>query len=201
MSDRRSKLVPALPPRAPSARYRITRYIGAAWLHLSGWRLVGEFPDVPKAVVIAAPHSSNWDGLHGMAMKQVLGLDVHFLAKRQLFWWPLGSLLRSLGAIPLDRGAASDLVVQTTQQFAEREQFWLGIAPEGTRKPVQRWKTGFWRIAKAANVPIIPAYFHYPDKCIGIGPPLMPSEDMHADIARLRAFYTPWRGARGKSAV
>lgn len=192
----------ALPPQAPRVHAPISRRLGALWLRLAGWRLVGEFPDVPKAVVIAAPHSSNMDGLHGLAMKQVLGLDVHFLAKRQLFWWPLGPILRQLGAIPIDRGnSGAGLIDSAVTQFAEKEKFWLGVAPEGTRKVVPRWKTGFWRIAKAANVPIVPAYFHYPTKQIGVGPPLWPSDDMDADIATLRAFYQPWLGAGGKSAV
>lgn len=193
--------VPSLPPNVPRVRTGLSRRLGALWLRLTGWRLTGEFPNVAKAVVIVAPHSSNLDGFHGLAMKQVMGLDIAFLAKRQLFWWPLGPILRHLGALPINRGAATDLVEQAAAEFARRERFWLGLAPEGTRKTVPRWKSGFWRIAKAAGVPIIPAYFHYPEKCIGVGPLLWPSDDMDADIARLRAFYTPWRGANGKRAV
>lgn len=193
---------PPLPPQAPRVRAPISGRLGAWWLRLSGWRMVDAFPDVPKAVLIAAPHSSNMDALHGLAVKQVLGLDARFLAKRQLFWWPLGSILRHFGIIPIDRGSGgSALIESAVQRFAENEKFWLGVAPEGTRKVVPRWKTGFWRIAKAAGVPIIPAYFHYPDKRIGLGPMLWPGDDMEADIATLRAFYEPWRGARGKSAV
>lgn len=190
-----------LPPNAPRMRTGVSRHLGAAWLRATGWRLAGRFPDVPKAVVIVAPHSSNLDGFHGLAMKQYIGLDVHFLAKRQLFWWPLGAMLRSFGAIPIDRGAAGDMVRQAVAQFRTHDRFWLGIAPEGTRKPVARWKNGFWRIARAADVPIIPAWFHYPERTIGIGPPLHPGTDMDADIATLRALYRPWRGAGGKSAV
>lgn len=190
-----------LPPNAPRQRTGLSRHLGAAWLRATGWRLVGRFPDVAKAVVIVAPHSSNLDGFHGLAMKQYIGLDVHFLAKRQLFWWPLGALLRSFGAIPIDRGAAGDMVHQAVAQFRSHDRFWLGIAPEGTRKPVARWKNGFWRIARAADVPIIPAWFHYPERSIGLGPPLQPGPDMDADIATLRALYRPWRGAGGKSAV
>jgi 1-acyl-sn-glycerol-3-phosphate acyltransferase len=201
-SDRASTaLVPPRPPNAPFVRTGLSRVLGAAWLRASGWRLTGTFPDVPKAVIIVAPHSSNWDGLHGLAMKQVLGLDVRFVAKRQLFWWPLGPILRSLGAVAVDRSAATDLVTEAVAQFDSRERFWLCLTPEGTRKPVARWKTGFWRIARAANVPIVPAYFHYPEKRIGIGPALMPGDDMQADVERLRTFYAPWQGANGKRAV
>lgn len=193
---------PPLPPQAPRVRASISSRLGALWLRLSGWRMVDAFPDVPKAVIIAAPHSSNWDGLHGLAMKQVLGLDARFFAKKQLFWWPLGPILRHFGIIPIDRGSGgSALIESAVAEFARHERFWLGVTPEGTRRFVPRWKTGFWRIAKAAGVPIIPAYFHYPEKRIGLGPLLWPGDDMEADIARLRAFYVPWRGVRNKSAV
>lgn len=191
-----------LPPQAPRIRAPISGRLGALWLRLSGWRMVDPFPDFPKAVIIVAPHSSNMDGLHGLAIKQVLGLDANFLAKRQLFWWPLGSILRHFGIIPIDRGnGGSALIDSAVARFADNERFWLGVAPEGTRKPVARWKTGFWRIAKAAGVPIIPVYFHYPEKRVGVGSPLWPGDDMEADIATVRAFYEPWRGAGGKSAV
>jgi 1-acyl-sn-glycerol-3-phosphate acyltransferase len=201
MSGNDRALVPSLPPNAPRMHVGISRRLGAAWLRMTGWRLTGEFPDVPKAVLIVAPHSSNWDGMHGLAMKQVLGLDLAFAAKRQLFWWPLGPILRKVGAFPIDRGAATDLVQRMAEEFARHEHFWFGVAPEGTRKHVLRWKTGFWRIAKAANVPIIPAYFHYPEKRAGIGSLFHLSDDMDADIARLREFYGPWRGANGKRAA
>lgn len=208
--------VPPLPDSAPRCQPRLSRVLGRAWLQLSGWRLTGSFPDVAKLVVIAAPHSSNWDGMHGLAMRQVLGLEVSLVAKRQLFWWPLGPLLRQLGAVPIDRpqgpttgtagngngpAASAALVAQMAAEFARRERFWLGLAPEGTRRPVTRWKTGFWRIARAAEVPILPVYFHYPEKRIGLGPLFHTTPDLAADLARLRAFYEPWRGRRGKKAV
>jgi 1-acyl-sn-glycerol-3-phosphate acyltransferase len=111
-----------------------------------------------------------------------------------LFWWPLGPLLRRLGVIAVDRAAAHGTVEQIATLMGRSDQFWFGLAPEGTRKPVERWKPGFWRIAKAAGVPVLPAYFHYPEKIIGIGPPFELSDDMHADIARIRAWYRPWQG-------
>lgn len=211
-------LVPPLPAAAPRCTPppRLSRWLGRAWLRASGWRLTGHFPDVPRLVLIAAPHSSNWDGMHGLAMRQVLGLEVSLVAKRQLFWWPLGSLLRKLGAVPIDRPAAgvatgaeatgtsaagAALVQQMAAEFARRERFWLGLTPEGTRGQVPRWKTGFWRIARAAQVPILPVYFHYPEKRIGLGPLFHTTPDMDADLARLRAFYEPWRGRKGKRAV
>jgi 1-acyl-sn-glycerol-3-phosphate acyltransferase len=165
-----------------------------AVLRLCGWSLVGEFPDVPKAVLIAAPHSSWWDGIWGLLLKVAMGADVRFMGKQELFRWPLGGLLRRLGGMAVDRGATRGVVEQMIDQFRRREQLWLGIAPEGTRKPVARWRSGFWHIAHAAGVPIVPAYFNYPDKTIGIGPLFETSADMEADLARLRAFYGGYKG-------
>ena len=188
-------IVPSLPPNVPRVpRHRLSRWIGRSVLRLGGWRVVGEFPDLPRVVLIGAPHSSNWDGIWGFAAKLALGLDIRILGKQQLFWGPLGPLMRALGIIAINRGAASGVVGQMAQQFRGADRFWLGIAPEGTRKPVARWKTGFWKIAHAAQVPVLPVYFHYPDRVIGIGPPFATSHDMEADLVRLREWYRPWQG-------
>lgn len=187
-------LIP-LPPSVPrTGSGRFARWCARTLLRLGGWRVVGAFPDVPKAVLIGAPHSSNWDGVWGFAAKIALGLDMRVFAKHQLFRWPFGPLLRRLGVIPVNRGDARGLVEQMQERFRQEERFWLGIAPEGTRKRVERWKPGFWKIAKAAGVPVVPAYFHYPEKIIGVGEPFFLGDDMDADIARIRAWYAPWRG-------
>jgi 1-acyl-sn-glycerol-3-phosphate acyltransferase len=184
-----------LPPSAPRVRpNRFGRWFGRTLLRLGGWRMVGRFPDLPRVVLIGAPHSSNWDGVWGFAAKLALGLDIKILGKHQLFWWPMGSILRRLGVIAVDRSAAHGVVEQAASLIAQADQFWFGLAPEGTRKPVERWKPGFWKIAKAAGVPVLPAYFHYPDKIIGIGPVFELTDDMMGDIGRIRAWYRPWQG-------
>jgi 1-acyl-sn-glycerol-3-phosphate acyltransferase len=183
-----------LPPHMPHLHDGWRRKTCRAVLRLCGWSLVGEFPDVPKAVLIAAPHSSWWDGIWGLLMKVGIGADVHFMGKQELFHGPIGGLLRRLGGMPIDRGAAKGVVEQMIDQFRQHDALWLGIAPEGTRKPVKRWKSGFWHIAHDAGVPIVTAWFNYPDKTIGIGPLFETSDDMAADMARLRAFYTPFKG-------
>lgn len=184
-----------LPPNLPrTAPNRFARWLARSILRIGGWRMVGAFPDVPKAVLLGAPHSSNWDGLWGFAVKVALGLDIRIFAKHQLFRWPLGPLMRRLGVIEVNRGDARGLIDQVLVHFQREQRFWIGIAPEGTRRRVERWKTGFWKIAKAADVPVVPAYFHYPDKIIGIGEPFVLGDDMDADIARIRAWYAPWRG-------
>jgi 1-acyl-sn-glycerol-3-phosphate acyltransferase len=182
---------PSLPRLPPN---RFGRWLGRTILRLGGWRMVGAFPDLPRAVLIGAPHSSNWDGVWGFAAKLALGLDVRILGKHQLFWWPLGPILKKFGVIAVDRSAAHGVVEQAASLITQARQFWFGLAPEGTRKPVERWKPGFWKIAKAANVPVVPAYFHYPDRIIGIGPPFDLTDDMAGDIQRIRAWYRPWQG-------
>ena len=186
---------PVVPPNVPqfgghSFAGPICRWIFAR----CGWRIVGELPAVPKLVAIAAPHSTNWDVIWGLLFKVGMRLDIHFIAKREAFFWPVGPLLRSFGAIAIDRKAAHGVVGAMRREFETRERFWLAIAPEGTRKKVETWKSGFWRIAREAGVPIMPAYFHYPEKTIGLGPLFYPSDDLEADMARIREFYRPWQG-------
>lgn len=188
-------VVPPLPPSAPRVKPNaFTRWLGRSVLRLGGWRLVGPLPDVSKLVLIAAPHSSNWDGIWGFAAKLALGFEVRLLGKAQLFWWPLGPLLRRLGVIPIDRSSPHGTVEQAVAMIRRSDRIWYALAPEGTRKRVERWKTGFWKIAHEAQVPILPAYFHYPEKRIGVGPLFATSGDMAADIAALRAWYRPWMG-------
>jgi len=188
-------LVPEVPPSVPRVPYnRFTRWFGRTVLRLGGWRVVGTVPDLPRVVLIAAPHSSNWDGLWGFAAKLALGIRITVLGKHQLFWWPLSALLRRLGVIPVDRAAPQGTVGQAAQMIVRAEQLWFALTPEGTRKRVERWKTGFWKIADATRVPIVPAYFHYPDKVIGIGEPFHTTGDAQADIARIREWYRQWQG-------
>jgi len=189
-----SPALPALPAHVPQYPPSLFAAICRGLLRLAGWRLAGEFPDVPKLVVIAAPHSSNWDAIIGMLFKVGLRLQVRFIGKREAFVWPLGPLLRALGGIPIDRSAAHGVVEAIQHEFLSHERFWFALAPEGTRKKVQKWKSGFWHIARATGVPILPVYFHYPEKTLGIGPLFQPSADLEADMARIREFYRPWQG-------
>jgi 1-acyl-sn-glycerol-3-phosphate acyltransferase len=188
-------MIPAVPPQMPRVKpNKFTRWLGRSVLRLGGWRIVGPLPDLSKAVLVVAPHSSNWDGFWGMAAKIALGLEVRVLGKTQLFWWPLGPLLRRLGALPVDRRSPRGTVEQAVAIIRDFDRIWFTLTPEGTRKPVEKWKTGFWKIAHDAGVPIITAYFHYPEKLIGISHVFHTSEDMHGDVARIREWYRPWMG-------
>ena len=187
-------LIP-VPPRAPRVKpSRLARWIGRTILRLGGWRVIGELPDVSRLVLIGAPHSSNWDGVWGFAALLAMGLDLRILGKKELFRWPLGPVMRFLGIIPIDRSAPGGFVAQSIETMQNADALWIGIAPEGTRKRVEKWKTGFWKLARGAQVPVIPSYFHYPHKIIGIGPTITLSDDMAADMARIREWYRPWQG-------
>lgn len=183
-----------LPSLAPHLRDHSGRRLCRALLRASGWRLVGHVPNVRKLVLIAAPHSSWWDGIWGLLMKIGMGLDVGFMAKRELFRGPLGWLLRHLGGIPITRHSARGVVEQMIDTFRATDALWLGLTPEGTRRQVAEWKTGFWHIAQQAGVPVFPVAFHYPDKSIHLGSLHTMSDNIGADLARLRAFYAPFRG-------
>ncbi|WP_258223604.1 lysophospholipid acyltransferase family protein [Stenotrophomonas sp. HMWF003] len=173
---------------------RFLRWLARCTLRLGGWKVVGTFPDVPKLVFIIAPHSSNWDGFWGMAAKIALGMQVKVLGKASLFWWPLSPLLRALGVIPLDRSSPQGTVEQAVSLIRGSERMWYALTPEGTRKAVTHWKAGFLKIARMADVPVLAAYFHYPEKTIGIGPLFYSTGDDAADMAAIRDYYRPWQG-------
>lgn len=183
-----------LPASAPRTGHRFGRWFGRTLLRLGGWSMTGAFPDLRHVVIIVAPHSSGWDAVWGLAAKLAMGLEIHFMAKAELFRGPLGWLLRALGGVPVDRRAPNGVVGQAVEGLRGRQTHWLVIAPEGTRKRVERWKTGFWHIARAAQVPVVCAYFHYPERRIGIGPAFGMTDDLDTDMARIRAYYAPWVG-------
>ena len=162
----------------------------ARWmLRVGGWTTVGGVPEVPKAVFIAAPHTSNWDGLWALVYKVAFDIDVKFFAKHSLFWFPLGNILRALGGIDLDRGKAGTAVDEAIRMFETEEQFYFGLAPEGTRKKTAGWKTGFYRIAMGAGVPVYLGLLDYGRRRIGIGSKMELTGDVDADMAVIREFY------------
>ncbi len=191
-----ARIVLPMPPQAPRAGTRMWERKVAAWvLRVGGWRMCGELPDVPKAVLIAAPHSSNWDGIWIYFAATAMGLDISILGKQVLFKIPvLNFILRRYGGIPAVAAAGDTMFDQTVRLLQQSDRCWVGIAPEGTRKQVARWRIGFWKIASAADVPIVPVYLHYPDKVIGVMPVFRTSGHMQADIAQLRESYRPWQG-------
>lgn len=163
-------------------------------LRVGGWTAIGGIPDAPRAVIIAAPHTSNWDAFWGLVYTVSIGVEVHFFAKDSVFWFPLGSLLRGLGGIPIDRRHARSAVQQAIDEFNTEESFYFGLAPEGTRKKMPGWKTGFYRIAEGANVPVYLGVLDYKNKRVGIARRLDLSGDQDADLKVCRDFYSSIEG-------
>lgn len=186
--------LPELPPEAPRRFGPVARQIGRTVLRLLGWRLTGRYPRTPKLVVIGAPHTSNWDGVVALATILSLGLDLRLMVKHTLFRGPLGALLRALGAVPVDRRAPGGVVETLVTRFASSDRFVLGIAPEGTRTRGAPWKTGFYRIAVQAGVPILLVALDHGRREVRVGPTLVPSGNLEADLPRIQAFFATARG-------
>ncbi len=163
-------------------------------MKLSGWRIDGEFPRDPKFVMIAAPHTSNWDFPLMMAAVFIYRKKLYWMGKHTLFRWPFGALMRWLGGIPIHRGGAHDVVAQSIEQFTQNERLVLAVPPEGTRKKVRTWKTGFYYIALGAGVPIALGFLDYRRKAAGFGPTLIPTGDIEADMKIIRRFYADIAG-------
>lgn len=185
-----------LPPALPRRGNALSQRLGNAALHALGWRLEGTLPDVPRLVAIVAPHTSNWDFAVGVAALFALGVDVRFLGKHTLFRWPLGPVMRWLGGVPVERSASHDVVEETVAEFERRDRMVLALAPEGTRRKVERWRTGFYYIALGAHVPIVPIAFDWGAKTIRIGAPFAPTGHLDADITALSSFYAGVTGRR-----
>lgn len=195
MTTLRQRLnVPALGPAPPHRGNRLTAWIAMTYFRLAGWRFEGTVPNIPKFIIVAAPHTSNWDYVLAVGAIFAIGIHVSFMVKHTLFWWPMGTYLRWTGGLPIDRRAARGSVEEAVAAFKSRDKLVLGITPEGTRARVERWKTGFYHIAVAADVPIVPLAFDYEHKTIRIGQPLMPTGDKETEMAELRSFYADIKG-------
>lgn len=173
------------PPRVP-----LGQRIGQALLRLTGWS-AGPFPDIDRAVIAGGPHTSNWDGVLALVSRSALQKDVNVMIKSSLFKGPLGVLLRKLGAMPIERGKAGGMVEQTVAAFAKHEKLLIAVTPEGTRSNADKWKLGFYHIARQANVPIILALADYKAKTFSFPVVIYPGDDMEADLQQI---YTHFAG-------
>jgi 1-acyl-sn-glycerol-3-phosphate acyltransferase len=168
--------------------------VARAWLRAAGWTIDGGAPEAKKLVLIAAPHTSNWDLVHALACAYALDLSVHWMGKDSLFRGPAALGLRALGGISVDRSQRNAMVSALAAEFARRESFVLLVPPEGTRKASKYWKSGFYHIAAQAGVPIALGALDYGKKRVGIGPLIWPSGDVRADMAKIRAYYADKQG-------
>ena len=159
-----------------------------------GWTLHADYPEVDQYVLIAAPHTSNWDFPLGIIAAKAIHLKVQWLGKHSLFRWPFGWFFRAIGGTPVHRDQALNLIPQMTDLFTRTGPLVLALAPEGTRSKTDHWKTGFYHIARAANVPIVMAYLDYGHKQVGIGGTFHPGDNIEAVFAQIRQFYKDRQG-------
>jgi 1-acyl-sn-glycerol-3-phosphate acyltransferase len=174
----------------------LLRGFSIAFLKITGWKIEGSLPpDGQKSVLIAAPHTSNWDLPYTLMVAFVLHLNIHWMGKAQIFRPPFRSLMMWLGGIPVRRESANNLVAASAQALQDADgPLQLVVPPEGTRSKVRYWKSGFYYIALGAQVPIVLAYMDYERKIAGLGPVFHPTGDLQADMARIQAFYQPFKG-------
>ena len=172
----------------------LSYWIGRLWLRLFGWKVQGDAGSYRKCVLIAAPHTSNWDVPFMLATAYVMRVRLSWLGKHTLFRPPWGWLMRKLGGIPVDRRAPRSLVTQMADKFNTSDYLILAISPEGTRSKVDVWKSGFYHIAAESGVPIGLGYLDYERKLSGIGMFVMPSGNVVEDMNKIRGFYRSIRG-------
>ena len=189
--------VSALGNSLPKRGNRLSQWLAQSIMSLFGWRIAAEIPNLPKFVLVGAPHTSNWDFLLTMSTLYALGVDISWLAKRSLFRPPFKGLMEWLGGVPVDRAnKGAGIVEQTVAAFNQREKFIIAVMPEGTRSKVREWKTGFYHIAEKADVPLVLVRFDYGRKVMGIGPTIEPTGDITADMKIIKSHYA---GIKGKN--
>lgn len=170
------------------------RILSILILKLAGWKVSGHVPDIPKFVMIAAPHTSNWDLPYTLFVAFAMKVKIYWMGKKELFRPPFGPLLRWLGGIPIDRSKSNGVVGQSIQQLQDAEKLVLTVPPTGTRRKVMHWKTGFYHIAHGAGVPIVLGFLDYGRKMGGVGPLFYPTGDINADMKEIQAFYKDIQG-------
>ena len=176
----------------------LIRRIGHALLRLIGWRLVGEHPGVDKCVIACAPHTSNWDFPLTFIAAMALGIPGVFMIKDTVFWWPAGILFRWLGGIPINRRSPVGIVDQMVQVVKESEKIYVVITPEGTRKNVDFWKLGFYRIANGADVPILFGIMNYRERWIGVADLFYTTGDLESDWQEISDKFKGYVGVTPK---
>jgi 1-acyl-sn-glycerol-3-phosphate acyltransferase len=164
-------------------------WISLGFLKVIGWRKEGKLPDINQYVVIAAPHTTNWDFPITLALAFSFKCNVYWMGKDTLFKPPFGAIMKFLGGVPIDRSTSSNLVEQSIQAFGQNNKLVLVIPPEGTRKNVRYWKTGFYYIANGANVPIVMGFLDYKRKVGGIGYIFQPTGNIDTDMVAIQFFY------------
>jgi len=189
--------LPVMGDALPKRGNRFSRGIAQFLMTLFGWRIAADIPNLPKFVLVGAPHTSNWDFILTMGTLFALNVKIFWLGKRSLFRWPYGGIMEWLGGVPVDRASqGAGVVDQTIEAFNSHDKFVIAVMPEATRSKVQEWKTGFYHIAQGADVPIVLVRFDYGRKVMGVGPTIEPTGDLTADMAEIQSHYV---GVEGKN--
>ena len=178
-----------MPPNVPRRNRPVLQRLGRLGMRVMRWRIDGNLPDLRKFVIIVAPHTSNWDFLAGLFCDLALDMDASWLAKHTIFVGPFGPLFKSLGGIPIDRRAAHNVVADVAAEFARRDKLVLAITPEGTRKKVTSWRSGYWHIARAAGVSIVPVGLDFARRAAVIGTLRETTDSIEEDEAVFKAFF------------
>lgn len=173
----------------PGPMARAVKWLLLLMYRMRGWKAVGNVPEPRRFILIAAPHTSNWDFVNFLGLTADLKVRAHFMGKLSLFRWPIGGFMKQMGGIPVDRRNASNVVQQMVDEFARRAEFMLTVAPEGTRGRAKKWRTGFYQIAIAAKVPMVVGFMDYGRKTGGLGPLIWPTGDFRADMMKVLETY------------
>lgn len=184
--------IPTVGSNVPRTWGFLARAIGRMLLRMCRWHIEGEICDEPKFVLVMAPHTSWWDFTNNLGVMLSTGIDVSWFIANKYTWWPVGGIIRSMGGVPVERSSRHDLVTQMVNHITNSSQFVLAISPEGTRKKVLTWKTGFWYIAKQSKIPVQLISFNYDKRATVFGPVLELSDDIEVDLKRVQEYY---RGA------
>ena len=185
----------------PALMSRILRRVLLWYFRSRGWTIVGAAPADRRCVIIAVPHTSNWDFINYLGVIDGLGIKAHFMAKRSLFRWPLNRFMTDMGGVSVDQAGGKNYVDAMVAEFARRKEFMLTIAPEGTRGAVKQWRTGFYHIAVAAGVPIVCGMMDYDKKTGGLGRAIMPTGDYAADMKLIFEAYRNVRPRHPERAI
>jgi len=176
-------------PLTPQKGNKLARSIGRLLLSVFRWQVEGKVYNAPKFVMVLAPHTSMWDFFIAHTSMMAVGFHSSWLIAARYTWWPLGVIMRSLGGIPIHRSASHNVVSQIVKKFNDNDKLLLSLFPEGTRKKVGHWKTGFWHIAVQAGIPIQLISFDYDNRITTCGPVIKPSDSIEADMERIQKYY------------
>lgn len=178
------------------------RFLYKFFFKLLGWKVEGQLPkEHKKYILIVAPHTSNWDFMVGLGARAVLEFDPKYAGKKELFVWPFGWLFRRLGGFPVERKESTNFVQTMAEIFRDKEEFILTITPEGTRSYSEKWKTGFYYIAKEAQVPILPVAFDYPTKTVVLGELVFADQNVEDVVDHLHDWYSQYKGKNPENGV